>query len=266
MARRRTSTDATPPVVESPRRGLVQYKTDRGWGQGNLDDVCDDLVLSDLLASRVPAVYEGQRNMPGWYHSQTMDQHLQYDSFLERSVLISLDLDRDVLGIAVQPFRLWLSDQAYCHPDILVERCDGSRSVIEVTKRERLAAKAELRLKFDHEVEIYRSVGWSFEVVTDHDLDPQEVLNRQWFASFRRPWLFDADIANRLLEICVEPTAIYQVLRQFDLAEVDIRPVLFHMVARGQLAVDLSQPITNLTEVWTTPAQSSTTEPTRGTA
>lgn len=237
-----------PPHPASPTAGLIDYRTGQGWHSAQLSDVAATLPLSDMLPSRDP-VYAGGRNMPGWYFSHTMGRRLPYESVNERTNLIALDLDPEVNCIVVQPFRLWLSANDAHTPDVLVEYGDGTRKLIDVTTRARLEDKPRLRRTFDQTRHTCRRVGWLFAVVTDADFDPQETLNLQWFASFRRSYAFDADIAERILAVCDKPTTIHEILTQVGLPEDDARPVLFHLVAIGDLRTEICEPVTNATVI-----------------
>ena len=237
-----------PPHPASPAAGLIDYRTTQGWHSAPLNDVAPALALGDMLPSRDPVYAEG-RNMPGWYFSHTMGRRLPYESVNERTNLIALDLDPAVACIVVQPFRLWLSAKNAHTPDVLVEYQDGTRKLIDVTTRARLEDTPRLRRTFDQTRQICGRVGWLFAVVTDADFDPQETLNRQWFASFRRSYAFDADIANRLLAVCDKPKTIHEILTQVGLPEDDTRPVLFHLIAVGSLRTEIREPITNATVI-----------------
>jgi hypothetical protein len=78
---------------------------------------------------------KGQRCNPGWWWSATTGQHIGYESWLERDVVMMLDFDPQVVGIVSQPFWLYWHDgrrrRRHC-PDYFVRRSDDSAMVVDV--------------------------------------------------------------------------------------------------------------------------------------
>jgi hypothetical protein len=158
---------------------------------------------------------------------------------------MELDLDPDVVAIAEQPFRLHFGGGRSHVPDILVTRADGDRRVIDVTTAERLEADEELRAVLERTRRACAAAEVGYDVVRDVDFDREYAQNLQWFAGFRRPIPDAEPVAKQLLSTCTASRSIGDVLASVDAGEEAARPVLFHLVATGVLAVDMHAPLTN---------------------
>jgi hypothetical protein len=232
-----------------PQKGDVEFVTGAGR---HLVELTDGLVLpvSQLLPVRRPAVYRGQTNMPSWYWSATGQRHLSCESIEEVSVATQLDLDPEVVAVAAQPFRLHFGSRKSHVPDFVAALSDGSIRVVDVTLAERLEASASLRQNLDQTRRACMTAGWQYEVIRDIDRDPVLVTNQRWIASFRRSLGAELQsLAQQLLEACDRPKSIGVLLDTAE-NELDTRPVLFHLVARGLLAMDLHDDMTNESLVW----------------
>ena len=57
------------------------------------------------------ASFRGQRNWPGWWWFSRTGEHVGYESWVERDVLMALDADPGVEAVASQPVWLhWVSE------------------------------------------------------------------------------------------------------------------------------------------------------------
>lgn len=182
---------------------------------------------------RFPA-FQGQSNWCGWYWSATCGGHVGYESWLERDHLMLLDFDPLVTGMASQPFRLsWAGaggKRVRHTPDFFVRRADGTGLVADA----RIGPDdAE---KFTVTAAACRSVGWDCTRVGT----PEAVLmaNVQWLAGYRHPRVHRPEVAARLVEVFADDGDLLAgALRVGD--QVGVLPVLFHLLWRRVLAVDL---------------------------
>jgi hypothetical protein len=186
---------------------------------------------------RFPA-FRGQGNWCGWYWSATCGGHVGYESWLERDRLMLLDFDPRVVGMASQPFRLsWMgpAGKRIRHtPDFFVRRADGTGLVVDVRPDERI----ELRdaVKFAGTAAACSLVGWDFARVGV----PDAVLmaNVRWLAGYRHPRVHRAEVAAHLMEVFANGAGLLDgALRVGD--QIAVLPVLFHLIWRQILAVDL---------------------------
>ena len=83
----------------------------------------------------------GQRHYSGWHWSSTMSRLLVYESRLELGRIMLADFERNVTGIAAQPFLLAGGDGGKVRrhvPDLLLMTADGGLTVVDVKAPERM--------------------------------------------------------------------------------------------------------------------------------
>ncbi|MGW7219052.1 TnsA-like heteromeric transposase endonuclease subunit [Streptomyces sp. NPDC054826] len=186
---------------------------------------------------RFPA-FRGQGNWCGWYWSATRGGHVGYESWLERDRLMLLDFDPLVTGMSSQPFRLsWTGPdgkRVRHTPDFFVRRADGTGLVVDVRPDERI--EPDDAAKFTVTAAACRSVGWDFARVGT----PDEVLmaNVRWLAGYRHPRVNRPEVAARLLEAFADGGGLLAGARRVG-DQIAVLPVLFHLLWRRALAVDL---------------------------
>ena len=61
------------------------------------------------------ASFRGQRNWPGWWWFSRTGEHVGYESWAERDVLMALDADPGVEVVASQPMWLHVPDRDSCN-------------------------------------------------------------------------------------------------------------------------------------------------------
>ena len=100
--------------------------------------------MESSLPVRAFFAWPGKRNYEGPWWSSTVRAHVGFESLLERDFLMLADYDRDVVGIASQPFAvLWPrgTDGARGHvPDFFVRFRDGGGRVVDVRHADRVEA------------------------------------------------------------------------------------------------------------------------------
>nr|WP_323178118.1 TnsA-like heteromeric transposase endonuclease subunit [Streptomyces sp. NBC_00847] len=186
---------------------------------------------------RFPA-FRGQGNWCGWYWSATCGGHVGYESWLERDHLMLLDFDPLVAGMASQPFRLsWAGSggkRVRHTPDFFVRRADGTGLVVDVRPDERIGP--DDAAKFTVTAAACRSVGWDFVRVGA----PEAVLtaNVRWLAGYRHPRVHRPEVAARLVEVFADGGGLLAGAQRVG-DQVAVLPVLFHLLWRRVLAVDL---------------------------
>lgn len=103
------------------------------------------LRLEDAPAVRNIPSCRGQRHLPGRYWFATTEQHVRYESLLERDILIVLDYVPSVIAVSAQTFRVHYSEGGRLRrnvPDLFARRADGGALVVDV-KRARGVAREE---------------------------------------------------------------------------------------------------------------------------
>lgn len=188
--------------------------------------------------------YPGQRHISGLYWSAKMRGLVPYESRKELFREILADFDRNVVGMAAQPFLLTgpapdrRRDRRHV-PDLFLALADGTYTVVNV-KPQHILADPRVAATLDWANAEFAANGWRTEVWTGEN--PVVVSNVRFLSACRRSWLFD----KRELEIAqreVRPGDLVgeaeSRLRALGIARP--RPLLLHLLWIGALEADLTQ-------------------------
>lgn len=182
--------------------------------------------------------FKGQRSFGGSWWFATTGEHVGFESWLERDVLMALDFDADVVAVSSQPF--WLSwpvkGRPRRHaPDYFARRADGTAVVIDVRADDRIDA---------HDAEVFAatalacgSVGWQYE--RRGQLDPFWGANLRWLAGYRHRRCCVPSVAGRLVEQLSGPVALDDLAAMAG-DRLAVLPTLFHLLWRGVIDADLA--------------------------
>jgi hypothetical protein len=210
-------------VGERQRRALRSCPTER---------------FEDVLPVRQFRWSRGDRHFSGWYWAATLGQHVGYESWLERDRLVLMDFDLQVMGMAAQPFWLHWHDgrrERRHAPDYFVRRTDGSALVVDVRDDARIEpVDAEA---FEATRQACEQAGWSFERVGAPG--PVLMANVRWLSRYRHLRCFREDVADRLRRVFGTPCELLLGARLAGDTLATL-PVLFHLLWRQDLVVDLS--------------------------
>ncbi|MFI9355561.1 TnsA-like heteromeric transposase endonuclease subunit [Streptomyces lydicus] len=198
--------------------------------------------FEDVAPVREFRSYKGQRHLPGLWWSSKAGGHIGYESWLERDHVMLLDFDPFVTGVSSQPFWLfWTSEtgKAISHaPDYFARRGDGSAIVIDCRPADR--RKPRDWAKFEATQRACELLGWEFRLVGAPD--QIVVANVRWLAGYRHARHRLEPIASTLLEVFAEP---HPLMDGAFLAgdPISVLPVLFHLLWKHELSVDVSVPL-----------------------
>ena len=165
-----------------------------------------------------------------------------------------LDFDRDVCGLASQPFTLTWRDPAgkVSHtPDYFARMSDGSGVVVDVRPADRV--KPADAAKFAMTASACAAVaGWSFRLV--HEPDPVLAANVRWLSGYRHPRHDRPEVSGLLREVFAGGE---ELLAGAEMAgdPIGVLPVLFHLMWRGDLLADVGVPMHDATIVSTRAAR-----------
>jgi hypothetical protein len=205
--------------------------------------LADSVVLSNSAPWRTFRWYRGQRHYSGVYWSATMRDHVAYESLLELSRLIFADFDRSVQRIAAQPFlmKAKVDGKIRKHvPDYFLVTDHGP--VVVDVKPEHLLAKPTVAYTFGWARRLVEARGWRYEVWSGAPLS--ELENLRFLAGYRRPWLFDAALLDRIRTVDVQGRMFGEVVRGLsDCDPAAARSAVLHLLWRGDLRTDLSTPL-----------------------
>jgi hypothetical protein len=230
-------------VLVVPARGSVRL----------MDGSTREMPLAELTAavvfSSVPwrsvRSHRGQRHLPGWYWAATTGAHVVYESRLELARLLLADFDRDVVGIAGQPFLVSDGDRRHV-PDFLLQRTDESVLIVNVKPAERVGEE-RVAEALAWAGSVFCERGWEHEVWSG--ADAQLLANVRFLAGYRRAALLDLNSGGEVLRAgtVVTIAAAEAVLTQ--LGVLDPRPMLLGLLWSGRLRADLQRPLAADTEL-----------------
>lgn len=185
---------------------------------------------------------KGQRHLSGRWWSATAAGHVGYESWLERDHLMWLDYDPDVVAIASQPLWLyWTTPEgtARSHaPDYFARRADGSAVVIDCRPDGRI--KPRDAVAFAATERVCERLGWEFRRVGAPDAI--ETANVRWLSGYRHPRHDRPALAAVFRELFAAPAPLLAAAEAAG-DPIAVLPVLFHLLWRGELAVDLTVPL-----------------------
>jgi hypothetical protein len=211
------------------------------------------LGLESALPVRAFFSWQGKRNYEGRWWSSTVRSHVGFESLLERDFLLSADHDRDVGGVASQPFAfLWPrgTEGSRGHvPDFFVRLRDGTGRVVDVKPAGRVRSAER---QFGLTREACAAAGWDYEVFTG--LAEPRASNLRWLAGYRQDrFAPDGPAAAVLVDsFCPEASLAGGVRRAAKALGADegiVRAHALHLLYTGALAVDLDAALAQDTPV-----------------
>ncbi len=178
-----------------------------------------------------------------------MRDHVVYESRLELARLIFADFDRAVQRILAQPFLLKAKVDGKIRkhiPDYFL-LTDRGPVVVDV-KPEHLLAKPTVAYTFAWTRRLVEARGWLYEVWSG--AQPHHLENLRFLAGYRRPWLFDAALLDRIRGADLEGRTFGEVVRGVAGCEPEVaRAAVLHLLWRGELTTDLSTPLSGRHEI-----------------
>ena len=128
------------------------------------------------------ASFRGQRNWPGWWWFSRTGEHVGYESWVERDVLMALDADPGVEAVASQPMWLhWVSESGKVRrhaPDFFVRRADGTGVLVDV-RPDHLVRAADSAV-FAATAVMAGQAGWAYDRLGE--LPAVRAANLRWLA------------------------------------------------------------------------------------
>lgn len=206
-----------------------------------------EAIEADTLARAAPwrtfRWHEGQKHYSGTFWSATENDFVVYESRLELSRLLFADFDRSVRHIVAQPFLLRTEVDGVLRrhvPDYLL-LTDAGPDVVDVKPRHRVTRPGNV-FTFAWTRRAVESRGWQYEVWSEPN--PTELENVRFLAGYRRSWLFDQDVLEKLRAIDLDGAALGAALGA--LPEVPgalVRSAVLHLLWQQYWRVDLTRPL-----------------------
>ena len=178
---------------------------------------------------------------------------VQFESFLERSLLLRLDRDATVKDFGSQPETFHFSDEhgkqrAYT-PDFIVWRDNESVEIHEVTLASRRARPASC-LREAAATTVCQQRGWRFVVHTERELPCGTELANLLALFHYRPVAYADTAVIRAALVSVadgQPVTLDQIISRLTiqrrLSQSSVVSTLYHMLWHGRLETDLHRPL-----------------------
>lgn len=226
----------------------VLARLDGRMANAPLSAALASLALESALPVRAFFSWPGKRNYEGMWWSSTVRSHVGFESLLERDFLLSADYDRDVVGVASQPFALlWPrgTEGSRGHvPDFFVRLRDGTGRVIDVKPAGRVRSADR---QFSLTREACEAAGWDYEVFTG--MAEPRASNLRWLAGYRQDRFAPDGTAAAVMVGSFTPEislagGVRRAARMLGADEGIVRAHVLHLLFTGALAVDLDAPLT----------------------
>lgn len=206
-------------------------------------------AMSDEIAPvRKPAFYKGQTSLPGYFWMSRMDELVMYESRLEMVVLLQLDFNPLIISVVSQPCVIHYSydSRRYRHtPDFFVRYKNDVGELINVKPRKYVEKERNLRSFAACES---ASVEMGFANSIRSETEPTFLSNLWWLSGYRRIPPQAETYGVFLIECAAAQMTIGEIHNNSELPAL-MRPVLFYMIWKNILSIDLYTKMTENTVV-----------------
>lgn len=198
----------------------------------------------------------------GRHASPQADEVVEFESILEKEYMVLLDSDPQLESYKAQPVEIPLSRGKVYVPDLLVKyRATSSGNqrppeLVEIKIQEHLDRHADTyREKFAAATVFAEERGWVFVIRTEDDIRTQRVQNLKYLHRYRHTPA-DPITVERLLDAMRQlsspttPETLLGSLADSLETRAGLIPVLWHLVAHGEIQADLQMPLTGSTQLF----------------
>lgn len=203
-----------------------------------------------MLRRNIPLNY---RNITGTLSSRAGDGSAPFESPLERDFLELLRFDEINVDSydTQQPVIYYVNDEGYERrytPDIFVKFKSGRLVMFEVKPRDILREKwAEFRPRFKQAIRYGKKHGYDFRIITDLEIRTPYLKNVKFLSRYKR-LEFDPRhclILEKLQALGVSsPAQLIKFVAHSKVAQAELLPTLWALVANFKISVDLSIELT----------------------
>lgn len=256
----------------------LTIRVERASGRRTIEHIPARFLDFEWFAERAIPVrrsanYRKRRNRIGHLWMASTRTSVQFESLLERSLLLDLDYHPTVARVWSQPFRLDGIDsrrgqrKVGVYPDLLVQYTDKSLEVIEAkTSRALDQPKIEMfdgdvhrhaeavdrwqnmNANFAFEKSEYKKLGWKFSVRSE--LGEARRKNLDYISAYRN--LGDTDpLIQQVLSISSDlgPVGVGELAATVPGGFVAAMPVVLHLAWHHRLEINLDEPLSATTSV-----------------
>jgi hypothetical protein len=205
-----------------------------------------------MPARRIPKNY---LFVTGRHASPQADEVIEFESILEKEYMLLLDSDPRVDSYEAQPVEIPLFRGRVYVPDLLVKYRDSSSGdqrppeLVEIKIQEHLDQHAETyREKFAAAAVFAEERGWIFVTRTEDDIRTPRIQNLKYLHRYRHTPADPIEVervldAMRRLGSPTTPETLLGSLTDSLETRAELIPVLWHLVAHGEIHVDLQIPL-----------------------
>ncbi|MBT2501523.1 TnsA-like heteromeric transposase endonuclease subunit [Curtobacterium sp. ISL-83] len=209
-----------------------------------------ELGLFHTRRVRTPRRRPDEPFLTGFYWFSSTGEHVWFNSQLEADVLRRFDQAGDIVAVAAQPATLVFPDGKHWHVlDYLVLDDRGRQRVLDV-KYESKLGDPEVQLQFSLTAEVCAAIGWGYEIHTE--LPDLLHRNQRFIMQCNKPW--DMPPRERELELAsaaANPLTVLEAAMVLCPADIALgRTYFYNLVWRNEWAVDLTQPLSDISAVW----------------
>jgi hypothetical protein len=205
-----------------------------------------------------------RRSITGLVSSRKNDRMTGFESSLERDFLLLLDFDCMVERYEEQPVTIQYTNAAgkarTYTPDVLVyyrQDLMGGHTrplLCEVKYREDLFANwKEIKRKIRAGRAYARAREWRFKIITEREVRTPYLDNARFLRQYRRIKPNEEDtrlLLGTLREMReADPESVLASIHQDKLRRAELLPILWLLLAEGQIEADLTQPLTMRTRI-----------------
>lgn len=176
---------------------------------------------------------------------------VQFESWLERALILRLDRDPAVLDYQSQPEQYHFIDEAGKRqrytPDFKVWRQDGTIEIHEVSLSQR-REQPNIRRREQAAGKICRDRGWSYIVHTEQSLpNGSELANLLALVGYRPPICANRQVIQATYEhlACEQAVVFDRLVRQLgemlNLSEAEVTATLCYLLWHGEIQTDLNR-------------------------
>ncbi|MDT4955073.1 MAG: hypothetical protein QOJ02_3211 [Acidobacteriota bacterium] len=198
------------------------------------------------MSVRKPSNKGGVRKNIGKFPSLKVGRNVWWESLLERDYIHLLEFDPDVTKYEEQPIRVAYPFEGkvrHYTPDFLVERRDGRRIIVEVKLKKKTSTE-EFRLFLLAVAPVIQKLGYEFLVVTEEMIRVEPLLeNLKILWGYSRVAFFSRhQVLCRKFLRENDGATIADLARSLSDKGVTL-PVIYSLIYRGALSVDLNLPL-----------------------
>lgn len=206
------------------------------------------------------------RSVTGLHAGNPGEPATAFESTLERDLFTLLAFDLNVERYEEQPVRInYTGEDGKAHtytPDALVTYRNDiipamwmKPLLIEVKYRQELRdCWRELLPKFRAAYRYARKRGWHFKILTEVEIRTPFLENAKFLLRYRREATsFDNDrqILSAMFELReATPEAVLAYLRKTPMAQAELLPNLWRLIALHEVGTDLTLPVTMRSRIW----------------